>query len=65
MEETLSMKILTGLEEKAAQFLKDHPEFNEIELTGALGVKVKVVRFSPAPVGQHNILNPWSPYNSW
>lgn len=36
--------------EQAAQFLKDHPEINEVELSNGRYDKVHLVRFTPTPV---------------
>jgi len=36
--------------EQAAQFLKDHPEINEVEVTDAFHNTVRLVRFTPMSV---------------
>lgn len=35
--------------EQASQFLKDHPEINEVEIE-QLGIRVHLVRFTPSPI---------------
>jgi hypothetical protein len=52
MNKLIEKRLTNKLMDQAYQFLKDHPDINEIELEKDLGhrMRVHLVRFSPSPI---------------